>query len=100
MGEIVRTVLWIDTKYESLDYGVLTRMAEGMRIPINQTFFENLNIFEHIAKKYLNGQTDNNTCNAKKKEECRFDFGEWLESACKTCKNNVKSCLPMEDFDE
>lgn len=85
-GETIKMLMRSDTQYTGLDYNAAIGMAHGMDIPANQTFFENLNVFERVSLKHLNGVTNTNECSPDQKEKCTLEFGEeWINWACKEC---------------
>jgi hypothetical protein len=77
-----------ETHYTGLDYNALIGMAPGMNIAADQTFFENLHIFERAGLRHLNGVAEaDKTCNETRKKACTLEFGEeWMDWACKNCK--------------
>jgi len=85
-GKTVKVLFRTDTRYIGLDNGAIIRMAEGMAIPVNQTFFENLSAFEQESLKILNGTANEQVCDKAQKERCTEEYGQYLDWTCKTCK--------------
>jgi hypothetical protein len=73
------------SRYTGIDYNAVINIARALGIPLDHIFLSKLNLFEHQVLKILYG-TDKDTCNEQQKEKCRFEFGEFFEWACKTCK--------------
>ncbi len=72
-----------------LDYAPIFFVAQSMGIITGLDFVRKIKSWEHEVLGLMAAKDkDNARCSEKEKEQCKIEFGEYLDWACKRCKEH------------
>lgn len=96
--ELWNILQYMDTQWRvgmggayGLDYAVVDGRACARNIPLDTVYAMKVHAYERTALDLLNKHTGKERCDDKKREFCKYQYGDLFEWTCKNCKEINKT---------